>query len=206
MQQSVDYLCIEIGRDIVKKILFIFALLMTTGHMMAEDLDSIYTRDMLPIGTLAPDMPVDSTGELRLSDLRGRYVVLHFWASWCPDCRRDMPLMNQLSFDYSSDSIVFVHISYDTDKQQWIDYLNKNPMAGLQVSELKKMREAETYKLFHLQWIPAIYLLNPAGEIIFKTVEAQKLKNRLQQINLSNAYITTNKINAQVVSGVTINN
>ena len=57
---------------------------------VAQDLDSLYAQTMLHNGMEAPDFMVDSTSNTRLNDLRGRYVVLHFWASWCPDCRKDM--------------------------------------------------------------------------------------------------------------------
>ena len=80
----------------------------------AEDLDSVYTKEMLTIGTEVPDVMLDSTNNVSLKSMRGKYVVLHFWASWCPDCRKDMPAMNELANAYSSDSIVFVqcYLSY----------------------------------------------------------------------------------------------
>ena len=116
----------------------------------AEDLDSVYTKEMLPIGTEVPDVMLDSIHNVSLKSMRGRYVVLHFWASWCPDCRKDMPAMNELSYVYSSDSIVFVHISYDTNKEVWQKYITDNKMFGMEISELKKMRECESYKQFNI--------------------------------------------------------
>ena len=86
---------------------------------MAQDLDSLYAQEMLKGGMEAPDFMVDSTSNTRLNDLRGRYVVLHFWASWCPDCRKDMPEMVKLEEENANDSLVFIHISYDTDREKW---------------------------------------------------------------------------------------
>lgn len=102
----------------MKKIIMLLLMLATMAtSSKAEDLDSMYTQEMLPIGTEVPDVMLDSIHNVSLKSMRGRYVVLHFWASWCPDCRKDMPAMNELSYVYSSDSIIFVHISYDTNKQ-----------------------------------------------------------------------------------------
>ena len=114
--------------------------------------------------------------------MRGKYVALHFWASWCPDCRKDMPAMNELANVYSSDSIVFVHISYDTNKEAWQKYVTNNKMKGIDFSELKKMRECTTYKLFNIKWIPAMYLVDPEGKVMLRTVKAETLAERLKQL------------------------
>lgn len=136
----------------MKKIIMLLLMLATMAtSSKAEDLDSMYTQEMLPIGTEVPDVMLDSIHNVSLKSMRGRYVVLHFWASWCPDCRKDMPAMNELSYVYSSDSIVFVHISYDTNKEVWQKYITDNKMYGMEISELKKMRECESYKQFNIK-------------------------------------------------------
>lgn len=162
--------------------------------LKAEDPDSLYAKDMLPIGALAPEMVIDSASNITLESLRGRYVVLHFWASWCPDCRRDMAELNELSYAYNSDSIVFVHISYDTNKEAWLKYIEDNQMLGLQISELKKMRECKTYDLFKIHWIPAYYVLNTEGRIIERTVDVKKLARRMTLLDLSRVLIPKSKM------------
>ena len=74
-----------------KLLLMAYALLAGTLTGLAQDLDSLYAQSMLKNGMVAPDFVIDSATNARLEDLRGRFVVLHFWASWCPDCRRDTP-------------------------------------------------------------------------------------------------------------------
>ena len=168
-------------------------LIVTASSAKAEDTDSLYTPSMLSIGTMVPDIVIDSIHNISLSSLRGRYVVLHFWASWCPDCRKDMPAMNELSYVYSSDSVVFIHISYDTDKAVWQKYIEDNKMLGLQVSELKKMRETQTYSLFGIKWIPAMYLVSPEGRVMLRTVKVEKLAERLKYLNYAKLSIPKNK-------------
>ncbi len=178
----------------MKKLLLILFAVIPFLSLQAEDPDSLYAKDMLPIGALAPEMVIDSASNITLESLRGRYVVLHFWASWCPDCRRDMAELNELSYIYNSDSIVFVHISYDTNKEAWLKYIEDNQMLGLQISELKKMRECKTYDLFKIHWIPAYYVLNTEGRIIERTVDVKKLARRMTLLDLSRVLIPKSKM------------
>ncbi len=178
----------------MKKLLLILFAAIPFLSLQAEDPDSLYAKDMLPIGALAPEMVIDSASNITLESLRGRYVVLHFWASWCPDCRRDMAELNELSYIYNSDSIVFVHISYDTNKEAWLKYIEDNQMLGLQISELKKMRECKTYDLFKIHWIPAYYVLNTEGRIIERTVDVKKLARRMTLLDLSRVLIPKSKM------------
>ena len=87
----------------MKKILMTTLLLVSAcAQMMAEDADSLYAKDLLKPGTVAPDFMLRSNlGEMKtFSNYRGSYVVLEFWASWCPDCRKDMPRMKALNDAY----------------------------------------------------------------------------------------------------------
>ncbi len=178
----------------VKKLLLILWAIIPFLGLQAEDPDSLYAKDMLPIGAMAPEMVIDSATNVTLESLRGRYVVLHFWASWCPDCRRDMAELNDLSYVYNSDSIVFIHVSYDTNKDAWQKYIEDNKMFGLQLSELKKMRECKTYDLFKIHWIPAYYVINTEGRIIERTVDVKKLARRMTLLDLSRIRIPKSKM------------
>ncbi len=178
----------------VKKLLLILWAIIPFLSLQAEDPDSLYAKDMLPIGAMAPEMVIDSASNVTLESLRGRYVVLHFWASWCPDCRRDMAEVNDLSYVYNSDSIVFIHVSYDTNKEAWQKYIEDNKMFGLQLSEMKKMRECATYKLFKINWIPAYYVINTEGRIIERTVDVKKLARRMTLLDRSRIHIPRSKM------------
>lgn len=157
--------------------------------VMAQDLDSLYTQSMLRNGMEAPDFMVDSTSNTRLKDLKGRYVVLHFWASWCPDCRKDMPEMVNIENANDNDSLVFIHISYDTDREKWWNYVVESGMQGLQFCEMRKMKESLTAQAFGIQWIPSMYVLNTEGKVILATVQIEKLRQRLQHLDYSRVRI-----------------
>ena len=179
---------------VVKKLLLFLWAVIPFLSLHAEDADSLYAKDMLPIGTMAPEMVLDSVNNVTLESLRGRYVVLHFWATWCPDCRRDMPELNDLSYVYNSDSIVFIHVSYDTNKEAWQKYIGENKMFGMQLTELKKMREARSSSMFKINWIPAYYVINTEGRIIERTVDVKKLARRLTLLDKSRVRIPRSKM------------
>ncbi|MBR3727218.1 MAG: redoxin domain-containing protein [Prevotella sp.] len=164
-------------------------LLMSILSAQAQDLDSLYAQEMLRHGVEAPDFVIDSASNAKLKDLRGRFVVLHFWASWCPDCRRDTPEMNRLHDEFASDSLVFIHISFDTDRQRWTNYYIENQMEGLHFCEMKKMRESAVARAYGIKWIPSYYVLNTEGKVILATVQIEKLRKRLGLLDYSRVSI-----------------
>ena len=172
-----------------KLLLMAYALLAGTLTGQAQDLDSLYTQSMLKNGMVAPDFVIDSATNARLEDLRGRFVVLHFWASWCPDCRRDTPELKRLQEEFASDSLVFIHISFDTDRERWMKYYMDNDIEGLHFCEMTKMKDSRIAQAYGIKWIPSIYVLNTEGKVILATVEIEKLRKRLGLLDYSRVYI-----------------
>ena len=172
-----------------KLLLMAYALLAGTLTGLAQDLDSLYTQSMLKNGMVAPDFVIDSATNARLEDLRGRFVVLHFWASWCPDCRRDTPELKRLQEEFASDSLVFIHISFDTDRERWMKYYMDNDIEGLHFCEMTKMKDSRIAQAYGIKWIPSIYVLNTEGKVILATVEIEKLRKRLGLLDYSRVYI-----------------
>lgn len=166
-----------------------YALLAGTLTGLAQDLDSLYAQSMLKNGMVAPDFVIDSATNARLEDLRGRFVVLHFWASWCPDCRRDTPELKRLQEEFASDSLVFIHISFDTDRERWMKYYMDNDIEGLHFCEMTKMKDSRIAQAYGIKWIPSIYVLNTEGKVILATVEIEKLRKRLGLLDYSRVYI-----------------
>ena len=150
--------------------------------MVAQDLDSLYARDLLTVGTIAPDLTDVEGSTISLEKYRGQYVVMDCWASWCPDCRKDMPQMKELYTQYSGNGVQFLGISFDTTREALDNYLEKEAIAWPQVTELKKMKESKMAQAYHIKWIPSIYLLDPNGKVLIATVEIEKLKHLLAEI------------------------
>ncbi len=177
----------------MKKVLLLIVWLTSAIGVYAEDLDSLYTQEMLRYGAEAPDFMIDSLSNTSLKSMRGRYVVLHFWASWCPDCRKDIPEINKLHEEFASDSVIFIHISFDTEKEKWLKYIGESGMDGLQLCEFVKMKESKTAQAYGIKWIPSMYVLNTEGKVILRTVMIEKLRKQLSHLDLSKVLISRSK-------------
>jgi len=153
-------------------------------------------QELLPVGTMAPDFTVtDSvTGKklFSLSELRtqvtadgkvkaGVWVVLDFWASWCPDCRKDMPTVKKIDEKYGK-KIKLIGVSFDTDKAKMNGYLSANQYSWLQYAEFKKWKETQISKDYHISWIPTSYLIDPEGKISFSTLNAEEMLEKLDSL------------------------
>ena len=142
----------------------------TTNVEQTTYLDAKYATNMLKPGTRAPEFNLKTydAKDIKLSQYRGSYVVLDFWASWCPDCRRDIPAMKALYEQFRDYGVQFIGISFDTDREVWAQtYWGKYQMHWTQVSELKKFRKNTVIdKLYKIDWIPSMYLIDPEGKIV----------------------------------------
>lgn len=157
--------------------------------MMAQDLDAKYATDLLPVGTKAPDLIDPNDSIHRIDDFRGRCVVLDFWATWCGDCRKDLPEMKKLYMQYDMQGVEFIGISFDTDFSVLQDFMDKERLPWRVLSELKKMKESKMAKDYHIKWIPTMYLLDTEGRVILATVEINKLKAKLKELQKANKLV-----------------
>lgn len=174
----------------MRKITLLAAMLMCmASSLMAQDLDDKYATDLLPVGTLAPDLidPLDSIHPI--ADFRGRCVVLDFFATWCGDCRKDLPEMKKLFQEYDKEGVEFIGISFDTDSDVLQEFMDKEPISWRVLSELKKMKESKMAKDYHIKWIPTMYLLDTEGRVLLATVEINKLKAKLDELKKENKLV-----------------
>lgn len=164
-------------------------LMAMVSTMTAQGLDEKYAADLLPVGTKAPDL-VDPTHKVHpIDDFRGRCVVLDFFASWCGDCRKDMPEMKKLYTQYDIQGVDFIGISFDTDADKLQEYMDKEQMPWRVLSELEKMKDSKMAKDYHIQWIPTMYLLDTEGHVVLATVEIEKLKAKLEELKKANKLV-----------------
>lgn len=151
------------------------------GTAMAQDMDAKYATDLLKLGTEAPLFTLKNQAgkPVSLAEMlkQNKYVILDFWASWCPDCRKEIPNVKALVDQYKDYGLEVVGISFDTDTAAWNSCVRKNDMTWIHVSELKKWkRETEIDRTYHINWIPTMYLIGPDGKVILGTVEQPRLQ------------------------------
>ena len=139
------------------------------------------------IGAMAPEIAApDTLGHItKLSDYRGKYVVVDFWASWCGDCRREIPELIKISEEYQGKKIKdadvqFLGYSFDREEEAWRTFLRKSPCPWPQVSTLEpKWHENAASQAYGLHWIPAFVLVNPEGVVVGKAITAVGLRQLL---------------------------
>ena len=176
---------------IMKKISQILLMLLIMGatttkaQSIQQDMDDKYATELVKAGTIAPDfkMKTPDGKTLQLSKYgKGKTVVLDFWASWCPDCRKDAPEVVRLYEKYHQYGIEFIGISMDTDVEAWKKAIEKYGIAYPQVSELKKFKETDIAKAYGIKWIPSMVVVGPDGQVKFSTVLTYKLDKYLKEL------------------------
>lgn len=134
----------------------------------AEETDMSQYFPTLKAGDAAPDFEApDILGEqVKLSDFKGKWVVIDFWASWCKDCRAELPAMKKLYAKFDPLGVQFLGVSFDTDKQALVDFGVDNEIEWLTVCNEIKMKENPISAAFGIKWIPTLILVDPEG--VFK--------------------------------------
>lgn len=147
-----------------------------------EDPDLQYATEMLKPGADAPDFTLnDINGKpVKLSDFRGKTVVLVFWASWCPDCRAEVPLLKQMHAAANPEKVAFVSVSFDRKEEAFQNYVKENQLPGVQLFDAAGKKESKIGESFHVRWIPALYLIGQDGKVQLGTVVAEKVAKALK--------------------------
>ncbi|MCX8080037.1 MAG: AhpC/TSA family protein [Bacteroidia bacterium] len=134
-------------------------------------------------GQIAPEIAMtDTAGKIfTLSNLRGKYVLIDFWASWCGPCRKEMPNVKKLYEKYKNKNFEILGVSLDKDKSSWIKAIKEDGLPWVHVSDLK-FWECEAARDYNVQAIPYTVLLDKEGKIIAKELRGEELENKLAEI------------------------
>ncbi len=172
----------------MKKILSTLAMLLCLTSCIADSTDDSGDT-FLPAGSPAPDITIftdDYPDGLAISELRGRYVMIEFWASWCPDCRKVTDEMKEMHAAFASNDLIFIGLSFDTSEDTFRAYIEENAIDWLQYSEFVAWKESTISTAFNIKWIPAFYLIDPDGNVAFATIEISEMREKLQEISNNN--------------------
>ena len=170
------------------RLTFVLMLLMAATQVLAQfeqtDDDAKYATELLKPGQQVPDAKLKTPEgkSVKLSKLiKGKWALIDFWASWCPDCRKDMPNVQRMYADFAPRGVEFVGISFDTETDNWVNAISKYNIRYAQVSDLKKMRDSEVAKAFGVKWIPSMMLIDPQGKVVLSTVLSDKMEKTLTE-------------------------
>lgn len=137
----------------------------------------------LSVGQPAPEiaLPNPEGKMVKLSDLRGKYVLIDFWAAWCKPCREENPNVVRLYQQYKDRGFEVFGVSLDRTKEAWVKAIEEDGLEWTQVSDLQYFN-SEAAATYQINAIPATYMLDPEGKIIAKDLRGSSLENKLKEL------------------------
>lgn len=136
------------------------------------------------IGEMAPDIELnDREGvPMKLSSLRGKIVLLDFWASWCGPCRHENPTVVKAYQKYEPKGFTVFSVSLDQSKDKWLAAITKDGLIwNNHVSDLKGWQSAGS-ALYKVSSIPATFLIDQSGKIVAKNLRGPALEDKLREL------------------------
>ncbi len=118
---------------------------------------------------------------ISISSLRGRFVFIDFWASWCLPCRQENPNLLRLYQKYKNSGFEILGVSLDADRKSWLKAVEQDKLSWLNVSDLKGQQN-EIALLFNIGAIPDNILIDREGKIIAKRISTEELEQILKNV------------------------
>lgn len=137
----------------------------------------------LQIGATPPDIKLPNPdGEmLSLYDMRGKVVLVDFWASWCKPCRAENPNVVKAYNKFKDRGFDILGVSLDQEKGKWLSAIDKDGLTWNHMSDLKGW-QSDAAALYNVQSIPASFLLDADGKIIAKDLRGAALDQKLEEV------------------------
>lgn len=135
------------------------------------------------VGAAAPELslPTPEGKQVSLSSMKGKYVLVDFWASWCGPCRKENPNVLAAYNKFKDKNFTVLGISLDDDKDKWTSAIEKDELPWTHVSDLKGW-ESVAARTYAVEAIPTNFLVDPTGKIIARDLRGEALESKLQEV------------------------
>lgn len=151
-----------------------------SGQVIYKLLDA---ESRTKVGAVAPGFTQPDAGgkKVSLSDYKGRWVLVEFWASWCMPCRAEAPNLIKGYKAYHDKGFDILSVSVDSDKAKWLAAVEKDGLTWTQVSDLKGWNN-EARVLYGIAGVPANFLVGPDGKVAASNLRGEKLNEKLKEL------------------------
>ena len=153
------------------------------ANILSRQVQANAPNTAIAVGQMAPEIALqDVSGKIQtLSSLKGKYVLVDFWASWCGPCRAENPNVVNAFEKYKNKNFTILGVSLDDNKANWMEAIKADKLNWLQISDLKKW-ESVAVNAYQIDGIPFNVLLDPEGKIVATDLRGDALQNTLSTL------------------------
>ena len=143
------------------------------GKLVAARIQALEGVD---VNAIAPDFTLQTPeGEdVALYDVKGKWKIIDFWASWCGPCRMENPNMVKMYAEFKDKGLSVISVSLDEKKDKWVEAIKKDGLTWLHLSDLKGW-QGDVIKKYNIDAVPTIFVLDENNRIIAKNLRGEKL-------------------------------